>query len=383
MHNKYLKGITWNHSRGYVPMIATAQRFSELNPGTDIQWHKRTLQEFADKPIGKLVEDFDLLVIDHPWTGFAAENNLFVPLDDVLPQSFLEELKCNSVGSSYESYRYNGQLWALPIDAATPVAAYRTDLRERTGIPLPQTFDELLTLAKTGNVILPAVPIDTLMNFFMFCTTLGAQPFANKDEVVEKATGVAALEIFKTLTDKIDKACFHYNPINVYEAMTTTDKYIYCPFAYGYSNYARKGYSRSTLAFTDMATLENDQKLISTIGGTGIAVSHRCKEKEAALQYIQYVASAACQQSIYFESGGQPAHREAWLDTSVNEASDHYFTATLPALDRSYLRPRYNGYMYFQDRAGDVVRDYLMQGGKPEDVFGKLNRLFHESKQVD
>mgnify|MGYP001599821097 CR=1 FL=1 len=70
-------------------MIATAQRFSELNPGTDIQWHKRTLQEFADKPIGKLVEDFDLLVIDHPWTGFAAENNSFVPLDDVLPQSFL------------------------------------------------------------------------------------------------------------------------------------------------------------------------------------------------------------------------------------------------------------------------------------------------------
>ena len=28
-----LRGMTWDHSRGYTPMVATAQRFSELNPG--------------------------------------------------------------------------------------------------------------------------------------------------------------------------------------------------------------------------------------------------------------------------------------------------------------------------------------------------------------
>jgi hypothetical protein len=31
-----LRGITWNHSRGFVPMVATAQRFSELNPSVEI-----------------------------------------------------------------------------------------------------------------------------------------------------------------------------------------------------------------------------------------------------------------------------------------------------------------------------------------------------------
>lgn len=35
-----LRGITWNHSRGYVSVVATAQRFMELDPGEEIIWRK-------------------------------------------------------------------------------------------------------------------------------------------------------------------------------------------------------------------------------------------------------------------------------------------------------------------------------------------------------
>ena len=51
-----LKGITWNHSRGFTSMVATAQRFSELNPNVDITWEKRSLQAFADEPINELAK---------------------------------------------------------------------------------------------------------------------------------------------------------------------------------------------------------------------------------------------------------------------------------------------------------------------------------------
>jgi hypothetical protein len=33
-----LRGITWNHTRGFLPMLATAQRFSELHPGSQVSW---------------------------------------------------------------------------------------------------------------------------------------------------------------------------------------------------------------------------------------------------------------------------------------------------------------------------------------------------------
>jgi len=43
-----LRGITWDHTRGFLPMVATAQRFSELHPDVRITWEKRSLQHFAD-----------------------------------------------------------------------------------------------------------------------------------------------------------------------------------------------------------------------------------------------------------------------------------------------------------------------------------------------
>jgi multiple sugar transport system substrate-binding protein len=49
-----LRGMTWNHSRGYTPMVATAQWFSELNPAAEVVWEKRSLQEFADQAIDQL-----------------------------------------------------------------------------------------------------------------------------------------------------------------------------------------------------------------------------------------------------------------------------------------------------------------------------------------
>lgn len=58
-----IRGMTWDHSRGFTPMVATAQRFHELHPGIDFAWSKRSLQEFADKPLADLAEQFHLLVI--------------------------------------------------------------------------------------------------------------------------------------------------------------------------------------------------------------------------------------------------------------------------------------------------------------------------------
>ncbi|NBU65362.1 MAG: carbohydrate ABC transporter substrate-binding protein, partial [Chloroflexia bacterium] len=46
-----LRGIAWNHTRGYLPMVASAQRFQELHPDVEIVWEKRSLQAFADQPI--------------------------------------------------------------------------------------------------------------------------------------------------------------------------------------------------------------------------------------------------------------------------------------------------------------------------------------------
>lgn len=379
----HLKGITWNHSRGFVPMAATAQRFSELHPHVSISWEKRSLQQFADESIQQLAERFDLLVIDHPWAGFAARTGSILPLDEHLPAAFLADQAQNTVGHSYESYGFSGHQWALPIDAATPVAASRPDLLAKHGLSVPQTFDELLAAADRGLVAFALIPIDTLMSFYMFCCSLGEDPCQREDEVVSEAVGVQALQMFRELASKVDPACFQRNPIQVYEAMTQTDTLAYCPFAYGYSNYARPGYARQPLHFHDLVALQpGGTPMRSTLGGTGLAISAKCQHVEVAAKYAEFVASPLCQQTLYFDNGGQPGHLAAWQAEHPNQQSHDYFRATLPTLQRAFLRPRYHGHMFFQDHAGEPVRQYLMHGGDERALLQQLNQLYRESRQM-
>ena len=65
----------------------------------------------------------------------------------------------------------------LAIDAATPAASYRADLLRKNHVALPQDWSDLMYLVKKGKVAAPAIPIDLLMNFFMFCIAHGKEPF--------------------------------------------------------------------------------------------------------------------------------------------------------------------------------------------------------------
>jgi multiple sugar transport system substrate-binding protein len=376
-----LKGITWNHSRGFTPMAATAQRFSELNPNVTITWEKRSLQQFADLSIQQLAERYDLLIIDHPWAGFAAKTGSILPFDRYLSADFLKDQEANTVGHSYESYAYDGHQWALAIDAATPVASSRPDLLEQHGVTLPKTYDDLLALAKKGLVAFPAIPIDSLMTFYTFCCSLGEDPCQQDDQVISEATGIKALQLYRELAKNIDPSCFNKNPIQIYESMTLGDDIAYCPFAYGYSNYSRNGYARKLLHFHDMVTVDGKSNLRSSLGGTGIAVSSSCQYIDVAMQYAEYVASPQCQQGLYTDNGGQPGHITAWTDATTNQLTHNYFSNTLPALQRAYLRPRYFGHMFFQDHAGDIVRNYLMNGGDECEVLKAMDDLYLQSKQ--
>jgi hypothetical protein len=147
-----LTGITWDRTRGDLPTVATAQRFGESHPGVTIEWRNRSFNAFGDQPLAELAPHFDLLVIDHPFVGLAHARGLLLPLDERLPAAFLANQAANSVGASYPSYVYGGHLWVLPIDAATPVSAWRPDLLELAGQCPPETWDYLLALALSGMV---------------------------------------------------------------------------------------------------------------------------------------------------------------------------------------------------------------------------------------
>ena len=373
-----LKGITWGHSRGITPLLAVSQRYMELNPGVDIQWKKRSLQEFADLPIEKLSLEYDLLIIDHPWVGCADATRCVLPLNNFLEVSYLRDQAANSVGASHPSYEYNGSQWALAIDAATPVASFRPDLLQGNDHPLPHTWEEVISLARSGRVAVPAIPIDLLMNFYTFCIAHGKAPFLQTDEVIDQETGLLALASMKELYSLVDKRFFNCNPIAVAELMSSTNDYWYCPFAYAYSNYTRHGFAPHLLQYANVAVF-GKERLRTTIGGTGLAVSAFSKHKDAAVDFAARAVSGEWQRTLYVQHGGQPGHLSAWLDEEANFITHNFFRQCLPVMENGYLRPRYNGYLHFQDLGGNPVQQYLKGEMEAKTVLRQLNELYRES----
>lgn len=378
-----LRGITWDHTRGILPLQAAAQRFNELNPDIQIHWDKRSLKGFEDFPIGKLAENYDLLVIDHPFIGEAASKQVFAPLNDLLPNEFLADQSKHSVGQSNASYIWDNRQWALAIDAATPVMAWRDDLLLKHRLSVPATWDEVLDHARAGLVEVPAVAVNCLMQFYALCIACGEPPFLKSDRVVDHAVGSMALAALLELQQAAGLDALDRNPIVSLERVASAeDKKIFCLFPYGYSNYSRDGYAAHSLTFGDVPSFDGKSRMTTTLGGTGLAISAQSKQIATAARFAAFAASAQFQRTLYCEAGGQPGHRLAWLDDANNARTRNYFRNTLPTLDRAFLRPRYAGYLHgFQELAGPVIRDHILQKLTATDALNAIDTLYRTSQE--
>jgi len=372
-----LTGIAWNHTRGFTSVVATSQRFEELNPEITIRWEKRSLQAFADASLAELSARFDLIIMDHPHTALAATDGLLLPFEDWLPAEFLSDQAANSVGASHESYRFGGKQWTLATDAAAPIATWRPDLMEQCGVSLPQTWEEVLALARSGFVTVSAFPVDVLMHSYMFCEALGETPFASEEVLASDEVLAGALEELRKLVALCDPSCLGRNPIRTAEWMaeTTEARAAYCPFAYGYSNYSRPAYARHLLKAGELVTF-NGRRLRSTLGGAGVAVSSKTEYPRACMDFAEFAASRDIQKGLYFQSGGQPGHRCAWTDEAVNAASSNFFRDTLSTLDEALMRGKFPGYMSFQDTCTPLAHECVAGKANPIEAAREINRLY-------
>lgn len=377
----HLTGIAWDHSRALPPLVAAAQRYEETHPGVRIDWKKRTLDEFGHAPIDQLAKRFDLVVIDHPWSGFCFENDLVHDLKQLTPPAVLADLAVHSVGMSYQSYEWQDRLLALPIDAATPAPSWRPDLLERAGVDVPTHWAESVALANKGLAAIPAFNADLFLHLVMLLKALGAEPFTDPERIAPRETLQVAVEMLAELTSPMSREIFGMNPIQLAERMTTTDDFAWNAFAYTYNNYARHGFAEKQLRFGNLISLKpGGPPLRSVLGGTGIAISKHCALPQAALDLALFTSSANIQRTIYVQAGGQPSHRAAWDDPFADSLCGGFFSGTRTTQEEAIVRPRYSGYVALQTEGGTVLQEHLRDGYSLTGTLDKLDALYRGSR---
>jgi len=380
-----LRGITWNHPRGYESIEAVSRAFSKKHTNVEIIWNTRSLKDFGDYPVTLLAEKYDFIMLDHPHIGSAEKAGALLPLDEWLSADFLEDQEKNSVGRSFESYRMDGHQWALAVDAAAQISAYRPDLMEKSGAEIPRTWAQVYDLAKGGreygSVGFPLCQTDVYCSFLSIGANLKGDSFFDYETGPDHEASMRAVGLLRKISEVVHPESMEMNPIQMLERMAATDEILYVPMMFGYSNYARPSErDRKLIRFTNIPSVTGVPSG-ALLGGVGLAVSSRCKAKELAAEFAMFTAGGEIQKGIYYENAGQPGYLGAWTDKKVNESCHGFFEDTLDTLKNSYLRPRYEGYNEFQEKAGVVLNLGLKERKDPEVIVRRIEELFRSLKR--
>jgi multiple sugar transport system substrate-binding protein len=376
-----LRGMTWDHPRGFDPLDKGAPGFAAAHPGIEVSWTRRSLRDFGVQPVEDLARNFDLIVVDHPFCGRAEATGCLLNLEPLLGEAFLAMLEKQSVGPSTRSYRFGRGVWALPTDSAAQVASYRPDLLASLGREgPPRTFGDILQLGRDARrrglfLAMPACQSDAACLVATMSANMGTPirpdtPFLLPEDVFE-----AVLDRLREILALAHPASTGWNPIKTYDAMSTGDDIVYVPFAFGYSNYSRLGVAKP-IRFTTIAGPGPDPAAGAILGGAGCAISSSCANVEAAVAYLRHVHTPGHQAGDYFAFGGQPGLRAAWTSAEVDRQAGGFFSGTLETLDKAWLRPRFDGFIHAFEHMGDLVHRFLAGDGKASSVIQDANDTY-------
>ena len=123
-------------------------QFQEANPEITVNLEITTTNGLPERILTTLQSGAapDLIDVQHPWVNGYAQNNLVVPLDDVLE----DREDYNSAALDYVTW--NDQLWGIPYRVEALAILMNRGHFEGAGLDPdspPQTWDELLAAAQT------------------------------------------------------------------------------------------------------------------------------------------------------------------------------------------------------------------------------------------
>jgi multiple sugar transport system substrate-binding protein len=383
--NLKLKGLAWGHRRATGPLEPLTRAFQRQRPDVTIEWIVRPLSEFEHQPISAIADRYDLLILDHPFCGDIAASGACLPLERVIPE-LGEDADGLYIGPSLASYRYGGHVWAAPIDAATPHAAFRADLMAKISVAPPASWAEVIGLGERlrRHGLWLATPVASPHAFATVASLMAniGRPIETdpaRPLTFDRDAMARALDALDAVLALSPPESLGWNAIALSEAMVARDDIAFTPCVYGYATYAESD-MRAPLSFSDFRGLEAPFHAGSMLGGTGLAVSAASRAPDAALAFTRFCLSSEAQKQIIPKNHGQPALVSAWNDSHNDDRFRGFFSSVTASMESAWIRPRRPRYILFQAAAGDLIASYCRRERSRADtidsIAGAANTIF-------
>lgn len=227
-----------------------------------------------------------------------------------------------------------GSLYGIPFGSETSILGYRTDIFEKHGLNVPQTYDELLELACRIPELEPgmgglssraASGHHASHAFLLHLAPLGGRIFDDSwKPIVNNEAGVKAANALKTIVDCGPEGAQTFGFAEAGAAFLQGDTAMFLDstvFA-GSVNDPEKS---KVVGKIGWAPHPMGVRRGSQTGGFGIGIPKNAQNKEAAFLLMQWLTSKKADKLIAL-AGGNPSRYSTHADAEVNQKFPHMAT---------------------------------------------------------
>jgi multiple sugar transport system substrate-binding protein len=300
---------------------------------------------------------YDLIMLDDPWFPRFAGEQLLTDLTPLLQQRGHSGPDNDFVETSIALCRHpyhTGPLYALPYVGNSQLFFYRKDLFEKYSLKQPETWNDVVTAAKTineseangangakvyGYVMRAAQGNAAVADFMPIFWAFGGEMFDESGRpTVNSPEGIAALEFMLELGKYSPPGypSFNADEVGAHLLQGTAAMSINWPAWISSFNDASKSKVLGQMEFTTLPGAQKPGQ--AEIGNWLIAIPRDSQNTAAAMDFLLWATSAE-QMKRSAQRGNPPTRRSLFNDPEL-VAKNPAYPAQLRSLETSRPRPR-------------------------------------------
>ncbi|MEW6377476.1 MAG: ABC transporter substrate-binding protein, partial [Thermodesulfobacteriota bacterium] len=307
-------------------------RFEKKNPGIKIKGE--TLPASTDEQHqfyvinleGKSPE-FDVLSMDVIWVPEFARAGWLRDLSHLLPEDESEEF----FPGPMEAVTYRGRLYAIPWYIDAGMLYYRKDLLERYGFSPPETWQELVKIARQitqresdlyGFIWQGKQYEGLVCNVLEYFWSNHGEVLREGKVVINRPENIEALQLMVDLIYR-----YHITPPLVLTAIEESTRHLFGSgkalfmrnWPYAWNIFQREGsLVKDKVGISKLPSFPGKTSA-STLGGWQLGINRFSKEPEAAERFVKFLTSPEAQKTLALTIGYKPTRKSLYRDKELME----------------------------------------------------------------
>jgi multiple sugar transport system substrate-binding protein len=375
---------------GYGVVLQLAvDMYTAQHPDVEIELLKLPYAGLYEKLVIDLAEGigaYDIVMLDDTWATEFMSQGWLANLEEL---GYTPDPDFVATALAVGRYRYpNGALYALPHVGNVELFAYRKDLFEKYGLPTPpKSWLEVMGAAALIDRFEPDVkgvvfrgrkgnPI--VAGFLPIFWAFGANIVEDGHAAVASDAGVAALKFLIALKDYAPVGVEVFDSSEVKDALLAGDVAMAIEVWPGWVPALDDPAKSKVVGKVEIIPAPGLVKTSSPMIGIWLlGISSASRNKDVALDFLEFVTSADVQRRLNLEAGHPPTRTSVYNDPEV-VAKYRWFPAQLAALENSVPRPRVPVWSEIEGVLGNYLQLALVGEMSPEDALRAAQERIEE-----